>query len=157
MLNQFVPLILSRDPKDKHSLIPRTEAKNEYLLKDCDLDVREPPLKFIAKKNPNAYARNDMRLYLHIQIEERALEVWGSEEALIEEKEKRGEKRRVRQKKDFDQKMKKLRMAVRSSLYKKKTIASHVHEYGEEKHDVKSDTYEKVCRSCGHILSYEKM
>ena len=60
----------------KHSLITRTDAKNEYLLKDCDLDVREPKLKFIIKRNPHYKARSDMRLYLRSQIEQRAIEVW---------------------------------------------------------------------------------
>ncbi|XP_015783093.1 DNA repair protein complementing XP-A cells homolog [Tetranychus urticae] len=145
-----------RDPKDKHSLITRTEAKNEYLLKDCDLDKREPPLRFIAKKNPNPLARGDMRLYLHIQVEERALEVWESEEALIAEKEKRSGKRKDRQKKDYDKKMKTLRMEVRSSLYKRKPSA-HIHEYGEEKYIESEDMYEKTCKTCDHVVSYEKM
>lgn len=137
-------------------MITRTEAKNEYLLKDCDLDQREPPLRFIAKKNPNPLARSDMKLYLHIQVEERALEVWGTEEILIAEKEKRTVKRKERQKKDYDKKMKTLRMAVRSSLYKKKS-STHIHEYGEEKYNKSDDTFEKSCKTCGHVLTYEKM
>lgn len=65
-----------RDPDDKHSLITRTEAKNEYLLKDCDLDKREPILKCIIRKNPHNVRWGEMKLYLHLQIEKRALEVW---------------------------------------------------------------------------------
>lgn len=65
-----------RDPDDKHSLITRTEAKNEYLLKDCDFDRREPPLKCIIRKNPHNVRWGEMKLYLHLQIEQRALEVW---------------------------------------------------------------------------------
>lgn len=65
-----------RDPDDKHSLITRTEAKNEYLLKDCDFDKREPPLKCIIRKNPHNVRWGEMKLYLHLQIEKRALEVW---------------------------------------------------------------------------------
>jgi len=30
-----------RDADDKHKLITKTEAKQEYLLKDCDLEKRE--------------------------------------------------------------------------------------------------------------------
>ena len=97
-----------------------------------------------------------MKLYLHIQVEERALEVWGSEETLIAEKEKRTVKRKERQKKDYDKKMKTLRMEVRSSLYKKNPL-THVHEYGEEKYIEKEETFEKICKTCGHVLSYEKM
>lgn len=65
-----------RDPDEKHSLITRTEAKNEYLLKDCDLDKRDPPLKCIIRKNPHNVRWGEMKLYLHLQIEKRALEVW---------------------------------------------------------------------------------
>ena len=61
-----------KDLKDKHQLITRTEANNEYLLKDCDLDKRDPPLRFLAKKNPHQFARGDMKLYLYMrsQVEE---------------------------------------------------------------------------------------
>lgn len=65
-----------RDCDDKHSLITRTEAKNEYLLKDCDFDKREPPLKCIIRKNPHNVRWGEMKLYLHLQVEKRALEVW---------------------------------------------------------------------------------
>lgn len=65
-----------RDPDEKHSLITRTEAKNEYLLKDCDFDRREPPLKCIVRKNPHNVRWGEMKLYLHFQVEKRALEVW---------------------------------------------------------------------------------
>lgn len=65
-----------RDPEEKHSLITRTEAKNEYLLKDCDFDKREPPLKCIVRKNPHNVRWGEMKLYLHLLVEKRALEVW---------------------------------------------------------------------------------
>lgn len=65
-----------RDPEEKHSLITRTEAKNEYLLKDCDFDKREPPLKCIVRKNPHNIRWGEMKLYLHLLVEKRALEVW---------------------------------------------------------------------------------
>ncbi|XP_062460417.1 DNA repair protein complementing XP-A cells isoform X2 [Pezoporus occidentalis] len=56
-----------RDTEDKHRLITRTEAKEEYLLKDCDLDKREPVLRFIVKKNPHNSRWGDMKLYLKPQ------------------------------------------------------------------------------------------
>lgn len=65
-----------RDTEDKHSLITRTEAKNEYLMKDCDFDKREPPLKCIIRKNPHNVRWGEMKLYLHLQVEKRALEIW---------------------------------------------------------------------------------
>lgn len=57
-----------RDPDDKHSLITRSESKIEYLLKDCDLDKREPILRFISRKNPHNERWGEMKLYLHLQV-----------------------------------------------------------------------------------------
>ena len=149
-------LYFNRDFDGKHSLITRTDAKNEYLLKDCDLDVREPKLKFIIKRNPHYKARSDMRLYLRSQIEQRAIEVWGSEDELESERNKRFDKRSQRKQKQYDKKMKTLRMEVRSSLYTKET-KYHEHEYDEEEYNEETDEYVKTCKTCGSSISYEKM
>lgn len=94
-----------RDNDGKHSLITRTEAKAEYLLKDCDLDKREPTLKYIVRKNPHNPRWGEMKLYLQLQIEKRALEVWGSEENLMTEREVRDEKREGSKIKKFNKKV----------------------------------------------------
>jgi len=94
-----------RDKEGKHSLITKTEAKQEYLLKDCDLDKREPILKYIIRKNPHNANWGEMKLYLHLQIEQRALEVWGSEENLLKEKEMRDVKREGAKIKKFNKKV----------------------------------------------------
>ncbi|XP_006790883.1 DNA repair protein complementing XP-A cells [Neolamprologus brichardi] len=146
-----------RDNEEKHKLISRTEAKQRYLLKDCDLDKREPPLRFILKKNPHNPRWGDMKLYLQLQLEKRCMEVWGSEEALEEARETREENREVQKQKRFNKKVKELRRAVRSSMWTKNTTA-HQHEYGpEEVVDEEEDLYKKTCLTCGHELSYEKM
>lgn len=146
-----------RDSDEKHSLITKTEAKQEYLLKDCDFDKREPPLKYIVRKNPHNANWGEMKLYLHLQIEQRALEVWGSEENLIKEKELRDVRREETKIKKFNKKIKQLRMQVRSSLYDKTTKASHVHEFGEDTYNETDDTYTHTCRTCGYEETYEKM
>ncbi|OAD53092.1 DNA repair protein complementing XP-A cells like protein [Eufriesea mexicana] len=146
-----------RDPKDKHSLITKTEAKQEYLLKDCDFDKREPPLKCITKKNPHNVNWGEMKLYLHLQIEQRALEVWGSEENLLKEKELRDVRREGTKIKKFNKKIKQLRMQVRSSLYDKTSKASHTHEFGEDTYSKHDDTYTHTCITCGYEETYEKM
>lgn len=146
-----------RDNDGKHSLITRTEAKAEYLLKDCDLDKREPALKFIVRQNPHNPRWGDMKLYLQLQIEKRALEVWGSEENLMTEREVRDEKREGMKIKKFNKKIKKLRMEVRSSLYDKTQKGSHVHKFGPETYDEEEDTYTKTCTTCGYENTYEKM
>ncbi|KAG8130324.1 hypothetical protein E2320_017104 [Naja naja] len=143
------------DVENKHKLLTRTEAKQEYLLKDCDLDKREPVLRFILKKNPHNPHWGDMKLYLKLQVIKRSLEVWGSEEALEEAKENRQDNREKMKQKKFDKKVKELRRAVRSSLWKKDT-SIHQHEYGAEEM-IGDDTYRKICSTCGHELTYEKM
>ncbi|XP_010889957.1 DNA repair protein complementing XP-A cells [Esox lucius] len=146
-----------RDNEVKHKLISRTEAKQLYLLKDCDLDKREPVLRFVLRKNPHNPRWGDMKLYLKLQVEKRSLEVWGSEEALEEAKESREENKEVQKQKRFNKKVKELRRAVRSSVWTKDTSA-HRHEYGpEELVDEEEDLYRKVCNTCGHQLTYEKM
>ncbi|XP_074668460.1 DNA repair protein complementing XP-A cells [Strix aluco] len=144
-----------RDTEDKHKLITKTEAKEEFLLKDCDLDKREPVLRFIAKKNRHNSRWGDMKLYLKPQVVKRSLEVWGSEESLQEAKELRRNSREKMKQKKFDKKVKELRRAVRSSLWKKKA-SIHEHEYGPEE-NIDEDTYKKTCTVCGHELTYEKM
>ncbi|XP_073447347.1 DNA repair protein complementing XP-A cells isoform X1 [Aquarana catesbeiana] len=144
-----------RDSEEKHKLITRTEAKKEYLLKDCDIDKREPVLKFILKKNPHNTHWGDMKLYLKSQIVKRSLEVWVTEEALEEAKEARLDNKNKMKQKRFDKKVKELRRAVRSSLWRKDT-AGHQHEYGPEEH-IEEDMYKKTCKTCGHILNFEKM
>uniref|UniRef100_A0A3B1JX25 XPA, DNA damage recognition and repair factor n=1 Tax=Astyanax mexicanus TaxID=7994 RepID=A0A3B1JX25_ASTMX len=128
-----------------HRLISRTEAKHQYLLKDCDLDLREPPLRFVLKKNPH----NPVNIYCTIYC--------FSIEALEEARESREENREVQKQKRFNKKVKELRRAVRSSMFKKDTSV-HQHDYGpEEVVDEEEDQYRKVCKTCGHQLTYEKM
>nr|CAD7458328.1 unnamed protein product [Timema tahoe] len=146
-----------RDNEDKHALITKTDAKNEYLLKDCDLDKREPPLKFIVKKNPHNARWGDMKLYLHVQVEERALEVWGTEEKLLEEKDLREKKKGKSKLKKYNKQIKALRMSVRSSLYDRTTNVSHEHTFGPETYNEEDDNYTRRCRTCDYEETFEKM
>ncbi|XP_075871367.1 DNA repair protein complementing XP-A cells [Nelusetta ayraudi] len=146
-----------RDNEVKHRLVSRTEAKQQFLLKDCDLDLREPPLRFVLKKNPHNPRWGDMKLYLQLQVQRRCMEVWGSQEALEEAKESREENKEVQKQKRFNKKVKELRRAVRSSVWTKDTSV-HQHQYGaEELLDAEEDLYKKTCSTCGHQLTYEKM
>jgi DNA-repair protein complementing XP-A cells len=61
-------LFCHRDNEELHRLITKTDAKNVYLLKDCDLEKRDPPLKFIVKKNPHNVRWGNMKLYLELQV-----------------------------------------------------------------------------------------
>ncbi|XP_041362535.1 DNA repair protein complementing XP-A cells homolog [Gigantopelta aegis] len=145
-----------REKEEKYKLITKTDAKSKYLLKDCDFDKREPPLKFIIRKNRQNPRWGDMKLYLSMQAEARALEVWGSEENIEEQHEQRVENREKTKQKKFDKRVKELRMAVRSSLWRK-TTTNHEHEYGEESYNEDEDEYSKTCKTCAYVMTYEKM
>ena len=64
----FYGIYICRDSKGKHKLIARTDAKETYLLKDADLDKREPPLPFIERRNPHRPGGSMMKLYLEQQV-----------------------------------------------------------------------------------------
>lgn len=146
-----------RDPKGIHEMITRTDAKTKYLLKDCDFDLRKPPLRFILKKNPHAN-RGDMKLYLKLQVEERAILVHGSEDNLEEELEKREERRTIKKQKVYDKQMKSLARSVRSNLVQKRAAQVHSHEYGDPVCiDEDNDMFRKECKTCGHRIEYEEM
>ncbi|THD21153.1 DNA-repair protein complementing XP-A cell [Fasciola hepatica] len=95
-----------REPKGIHTLITKSTAKDRYLLNDVDLDVREPKLRFILKRNPHNTSWGNMRLYLEAQVAERALTVWGSEEALEEERERRVKRVETSKLKQYNRKLK---------------------------------------------------
>lgn len=148
-------LLFDRDDEDKHSLITRTEAKSEYLLKDCDFDARPPPLLCVRRRNPHRTRFAEMRLYLRVQVEQRALDVWGSLEALQAEQATRTERRRCAAATHERRRLRNLRMDVRSSLFDR-TRETHEHVYGPERYRADDDVYERACE-CGHLLVYEKM
>ena len=53
---------------EKYRLITKTDAKERYLLKDSDIDRREPLLQFIVKKNPHHSKWGEMKLFLESQV-----------------------------------------------------------------------------------------
>lgn len=98
-----------------------------------------------------------MKLYLHTQIEEKALQVWGSEDNLLKERELRDDKRDKTKAKKYNKELKRLRMNVRSSLYDKTKKALHTHSYGPESYNEEEDIYTHTCTTCEFKESYEKM
>lgn len=145
-----------KDP-EIHKLITKTEAMKEYLLKECDFEKREPPLKYIRRKNPHHVSWGEMKLYLQIQVEERALEIWGTKEKIEEQMQLREEKRIVSKNKKYHKNMKQLRMNMRSSLYDKTSAAAHTHEFGAETYNEDDDTYHHTCTICNYEETFEKM
>lgn len=55
--------------EENAALITKTTAREEFLLKDCDFDKREPPLRFVSRKNPHKSTWAEMKLYLRSQVE----------------------------------------------------------------------------------------
>ena len=139
-----------------HELITKTDAKKQFLLTDSQFEADGRSLKFLLRKNPHNPRYGDMKLFLRLQIEKVALEVWGTEEELEAEIEKREANKVLLKEKKYQKKMKELRKAVRSSLFTK-NLANHSHSYGEESYDEDKDEFSKTCDECGHILTYEKM
>ena len=78
----------------------------EFLLKDCDLNMREPVLKYIAKKNPHQNRWGEMKLYLKSQIVERALVVHEDLKKLEEKKEERSVNLHKTRQKNYEKKVK---------------------------------------------------
>jgi len=138
-----------------HELITKTDAKNQFLLQDLHFERDGKPLKFLLRKNPHNPRYGDMKLFLRLQIEKVAIDIWGSEEELEKEIEKREANKVLLKEKRYQKKMKELRKAVRSSLFTK-NLDAHTHSYGEESYDEDKDEYSKTCE-CGHVLTYEKM
>lgn len=97
---------------DKYNTISRTRAKADYLLKDEDLDLRRPILRYISKKNPHNPRYGDMKLYLEIQVRERAMELHGSAEELQNTRELREEKKEAKTAKRYENKIKKMQKEV---------------------------------------------
>lgn len=147
-----------RDDEDAHALLTRTEAKERYLLRDCDLDAREPPLRCVRRRNPHRAHYSDMRLYLRAQVAERALLVWGGEEALEAERAARAERRAKAARTAERRRLRELRLAARSSLLRVRGAAPHEHAWGPERLlDAAADLYSRACAGCGHVETYEKM
>ncbi|KRX95669.1 DNA repair protein complementing XP-A cells -like protein [Trichinella pseudospiralis] len=143
-----------KELKGKHSLITRTRAKELYLLKDCDFDLRAPPLRFAVRKNPHSARYGDMKLYLTIQVEKRATEVWGSVEELERQRQLRLRNREKWKEKRYDNKMRNLRKQVQSAVRVPKT---HQHNFGDEQFDEENNSYFKHCVDCNFRIAYEKM
>lgn len=143
------------DFPDIYKLITRTDAKSEFLLKDCDFDAREPPLKYIEKKNPHNNRYAAMKLYLKSQCKERALQIHENEEKIEEKKEIRTLNLHKTRQKTYEKKVTALRKEARLGGHK--VAEFHKHEYGEEIYNEEEETYYKICKTCDFKLEYEEL
>lgn len=137
-------------------LITKTTAREEFLLKDCDFDKRQPPLRFVSRKNPHKSTWAEMKLYLRSQVEVRALEVYESLDKIAEQKELREDKKEMAKAKKYNKKLSELRKAVRSTLYDK-TTKKHEHEFGDSTYNPETDEYHHSCLKCEYSETYEEL
>ncbi|KAE9555125.1 hypothetical protein FO519_001700 [Halicephalobus sp. NKZ332] len=141
--------------KPEYQTINRTMAKKEFLLKDEDLDYRQPPLKFISRKNPHNPRYGDMKLYLVAQLQERAILVHGSLAELEELKKDRALKREVNTEKKFERKINKMRRELRVNEKPVDLTPKEHHHNFEILADSSDDQYQyKKCTECGLTVTF---
>ena len=104
--NKIFFFIKRLDFPDEYKLITKTDCQAEFLLKDCDLNLREPPLKFILKKNPHHKGWGEMKLYLRSQVKERAIMVHEDLDKLKEKKEEKLVNLHKTRQKNYEKKVK---------------------------------------------------
>lgn len=146
-------------------MLTKTDAKQEFLLKDSDLSGRDgEALSFIRKKNPHRYSYGDMYLYLKPQVMELSYKIWGGPDGLSQEHERRNKMKEAAKQKQCTKKITELRQQIESSSpTQSRSYAPHQHvfpaagEKGGEEYDAESDTWTKTCCKCGHTIKFEKM
>lgn len=144
---------LCRDREDRHALITKTEAKAQFLLQECHLERMEPPLRYLERRNPHRPGGAGMRLYLRLQVEQRAHELWQGPEGLRKELERREERRAVSVANKMNKDLRQLRRRVRPKPLR--DLSSCTHQYEEKA--LGDDMYEGRCLLCSHTVQYEKM
>ena len=138
--------------KDKFPLMTKSEIRKEYLL--TDKLIEQHNLKFELRKNPHNAGWGMMNLFLVRQVEELALNIYGSWEKLDEEKEKRAVTSTQRKQKLFDRKLEKMRRDATAKKYRKPQ-KEHEHTF-DKVEDLGDDKFRKTCSDCGLSVEYEE-
>lgn len=150
---------------DKYSLLTKTEAKEDYLLTDPELQD-EKLLPHLERPNPHKPNWHNMYLYLRCQLEEYAFSEkrWGSAEALDAEFERRKTESKRRKESKFKSKLADLKKRTRVEAYQRSRKAAgashgqfgddlsdgkHVHEFGRAVENPDSGMPVKKCLTCG--------
>eukprot|EP00041_Stephanoeca_diplocostata_P015569 m.297622 g.297622 ORF g.297622 m.297622 type:complete len:425 (-) comp20084_c0_seq2:571-1845(-) len=138
----------------KYSLVTKTAAKNDYLLRDHDLSGRPDSLRFIEKTNQRNRHWSKMKLYLLSQVEERSFALYGDEDGLDAEFERREDAKRGAQVARQKKKMQQLRKDTLTARWMSAS-GKHTHQFGAETYDADNDEYSSVgqsrCRFCRKI------
>ncbi|KAF7684674.1 DNA repair protein rad14 [Astathelohania contejeani] len=107
---------------DKHSLITKTECIKEYLLSKDEIKN----LKYLVRPNPHKGSWNNMNLYLKNEIENLAIDKYGTLEKIKELKNERKEMLIERKKRRFKKKVRDLKKRTRLKI---KNEERHIHEF----------------------------
>ncbi|XP_063934050.1 DNA repair protein complementing XP-A cells homolog [Zophobas morio] len=143
---------IDKEQENYYSFITKTQAKEEYLLTENDLQS----LRFIIKRNPQGAIFASMKLYLAFQVEEISFQRWNGESGLDEEIARRRDERIKRKKIKAKKELLELRRKTVPKVLMKQKEA-HVHEFGEEVYDSAKDQFLKTCKICKFTHFYEKM
>jgi DNA-repair protein complementing XP-A cells len=156
----------------KYQVVAKCKAKDEYLLTDRQLDRERGGLGCLTQANPHDSRYGDMRLYLRTQVEELALGVWGSDEALFVEKERRSQERLQRAEtrkrkaaanasqpggRGVTKPGSARRAEAAAAALARRAAESHTHDFlPDEEYDVEADLWTKRC-ACGFEVKYERI
>jgi DNA-repair protein complementing XP-A cells len=152
---------------DKYSLLTKTEAREDYLLTNPELEDRDL-LPHLKRPNPHKSHWNDMQLFLRYQVEEYAFSAakWGSPEALDAEFERREKDKKERKEKKFNTKLAELKKRTLVDAHRRKMKGldggdarfgdkivgfneKHEHEWGASVDDPQTGMSKKSCVICG--------
>lgn len=167
-----------RGPGGRYQMISKSKAKEEYLLTDRQLSRAQGGLGCLTQKNPHDSRYGDMKLFLRAQVEQLALQTWGTAEALFDEKERRTQERlakadaRKRKAAGLDAGVPNPASRRSSGVAKAGTSSSkgnpstgavqqayvtHTHTFlDDETYDEATDMWTKRC-ACGFEVQYEKI
>eukprot|EP01147_Barroeca_monosierra_P002998 gene2998-5787_t len=142
----------------KYSLITKTTAKQDYLLRESELTIESGGLRCVERENPNSKSYNKMKLYLRCQVEAIAFKHFGGWEGLEAEHERREADQQAKKQERHARNMTKLRKQALASRWLD-TQKKHEHEYPKELevYNADNDEYTKKCSVCGFEVRFEKI
>ena len=116
-------------------------------------ELNDPVLKHISKPNPHKSTWSDMKLFLRMQVQDFALQRWGTLEAIERERQKRENQLIQRKEKRFKRKLLELRKKTRTDLWKNKREdgPSHVHTF------TVTASGSSRCSGCGLEIEEEEL
>eukprot|EP01084_Bolivina_argentea_P012442 23315_1 len=159
--------------KSKYKCITKTNAKKQYLLSEGDINALKCWIKNIRKKNEmfdyeknnnnnNKWIPKYLKLYLIYQLEELALEKYGSKEGIEQERNKR-EANKMQRSISNARKKRKIKFECLDDIEIDKNVVdqhnskTHIHKFGASQCvNEETDEWNKTCIDCGYVESWEE-